>query len=569
MALGLCAILVAALSLFLGRIAWSNEVSNPRMIFRDITREAGINFHPDNAASNQKYLIETMGSGCAFLDYDQDGLLDILLINGGETPSHKSPKPILNALYHNDGNGHFTDVTAKAGLGRNRGFGMGVAVGDFDNDGYPDIFISGFPASTLYHNNRNGTFTDVTLQAGVENRGNWGTSAAWVDFDNDGYLDLLVGNYVDYAYDRDMYCGEKGPGYRMYCHPKLFGGSYPVLYRNQHDGTFRDVTAKAGLQTYKAKALAVLAADFDNDGWMDIFIANDTIRNLMFRNRGDGTYTDVTMTSGTGYSADGVAEAGMGADAADYGHTGLMGIFVSHLDFELNRLYENKGNFEFLDATMSSGLGRSSVLNSAFGARFVDVDNDGWKDLVVVNGHVLDNISLYRPDVHYAEKKLLYRNAGGRFEDFSGEAGPVFERASVGRGLAAGDFDNDGRVDFLVSNNGQPPELIHNETQSSNNWLGARLIGVASNRDGIGARLQLTAGALELYDQAKGGMSYLSASDPRIYFGLGTEKTVDRLIVKWPSGKIDTLTGLKPNRIVTIKEGEGEVAVTYPKFIVK
>ncbi len=534
--------------------------------FVDVTEQAGIHFRHINAASFEKYLVETMGSGCAFLDYDQDGLLDILLINGGETPRYKSKKPILNALYHNDGNGHFTDVTAKAGLGHNRGYGMGVAVGDFNNDGFPDVYITGYPSSTLYRNNGDGTFTDITVKAGVENLGNWGTSAAWVDFDNDGYLDLVVCNYIDYSYDRDTYCGEKGPGYRMYCHPKLFGGVYPVLYRNQHDGTFRDVTAQAGLQAYKAKGLAIVAADFDDDGWMDLFIANDTIRNLMYRNKGNGTFEDVTLASGTGYSADGVAEAGMGTDAADYDHGGLMDIFVSHLDFELNRLYQNKGDFSFLDATMASGLDRSSVLNSAFGARFVDFDNDGWKDLLIINGHVLDNVSLYRKDVQYAEKKILYRNVEGRFSNVSDQAGPPFARPAVGRGLALGDYDNDGHVDFLVSNNGESPELIRNQSQDGNNWLGVRLIGVASNRDGIGARLKVVAGALTQYDQAKGGMSYLSASDPRIYFGLGAEKQVDRLVVDWPSGKIDTISNLKVNRIVTLKEGVGEIPMNYPRI---
>jgi hypothetical protein len=335
------------------------------------------------------------------------------------------------------------------------------------------------------------------------------------------------------------------------------------LYRNQHDGTFRDVTAEAGLQAYKAEGLAIVAADFDNDGWMDLYIANDTIRNLMYRNRGNGSFEDVTMASGTGYSADGVAEAGMGTDAADYDHAGLMDIFVSHLDFELNRLYQNKGDFTFLDATMASGLGRSSVLNSAFGARFVDYDNDGWKDLLLVNGHVLDNVSLYRADVQYAEKKILYRNVQGRFDNVSDQAGSPFARPTVGRGLALGDYDNDGHVDFLVSNNGQSPELIHNESQDGNNWLGVRLIGVASNRDGVGARLKVVAGALTQYDQAKGGMSYLSASDPRIYFGLGSAKQVDRLVVEWPSGKTDALDNLQVNRIVTLKEGIGEIPPNY------
>jgi enediyne biosynthesis protein E4 len=542
----------------------SSQVVSP-VEFVDITNQAGIEFTHENGASSEKYLVETMGSGCAFLDYDQDGRLDVLFVNGGKTPLYQPSQPVQNRLYRSEGNGHFVDVTKPSGLATNRGYGMGVAVGDFDNDGYPDIFLSGFGASGLYHNNTDGTFSDITLKAGVENRGKWATSPAWFDFDNDGFLDLLVCNYLDYDYDRNIYCGETGPGYRMYCHPKNYGGVYPVLFRNQHDSTFRDVTAEVGLQTYKAKALGVVAADFNNDGWTDVFIANDSVRNLLYMNKGKGFFEDVSLSSGIGYSEDGVPEAGMGVDAADFNRDGLLDLFITHLDFELNRLYQNQGNMRFSDATMSSALGRTAVLNSGFGTRFFDFDNDGWKDLLLINGHVLDNIQLYRRDVSHAERMILYRNTQGRFRDVSQSAGQPFMQPKVGRGLALGDYDNDGDLDCLVSNNGQPGELLRNEGGNRNNWLGIRLIGSKSNRDGIGAHVKVVAGAFSQSDQAKGGMSYLSAGDPRLFFGLGDQKKVS-VEIHWPSGQTDTLTDVPGNRVLTVKESSGEIAAKYPRF---
>jgi hypothetical protein len=546
------------------RVAGSERQEQVR--FTDVSARAGIRFQHDNARSDEKYLVETMGSGCAFLDYDQDGFLDVLFVNGGPTAAYHPRTAVRNALYHSNGDGTFTDVTRRAGIRENLQYAMGVAVADYDNDGYPDLYISGFHFSALYRNNRDGTFTEVSRKAGVENRTRWETSAAWFDYDNDGFLDLLVANYLDYDYARNAYCGEAKPGFRMYCHPQNYSGVAPTLYRNNRDGTFTDVTHAAGLDRFKAKGLGVVAADFDNDGWVDVFIANDSIRNLLFRNRGDGTFEDVTLSSGTGYSEDGQAEAGMGVDAADYNGDGWLDLFVTHLDFELNRLYQNRGRMNFVDATVTSRLGRSAVLNSGFGARFFDYDNDGGKDLLIVNGHVLDNVSLYRPDVHYAERKLLFRNESGYFRNVSGGSGEPFRNAHVGRGLAVGDFDNDGDLDVLVSNNGERAEVLRNDGGNANGWLAIRLVGVRSNRDGIGARVQVVAGASTQFDQVKGGGSYLSSSDPRLHFGLGPRLQAERVEVKWPSGTVDSLPNVRGNRFLTIREGQGEVPSRYPVF---
>ena len=387
-----------------------------------------------------------------------------------------------------------------------------------------------------------------------------------MDYDNDGYLDLLVINYLDFDYARNKYCGEPGTDRSMYCHPRYFDGVYPVLYRNEHNSKFTDVTKQAGLQAASCKGLGVVAADFDNDGWVDIFISNDSVRNLLYRNLHNGSFEDVTLPSGTGYSDDGMPEAGMGVDAADFNGDGWLDIYVTHLDFELNRLYLNHGGMRFSDSTMSSGLARTAVLNSGFGTRFLDYDNDGWKDLVLVNGHVMDNVNFFRRDVFYAEKKMLYRNARGRFTNVSAAAGPAFADARVGRGLALGDFDNDGDLDFLVNNNGQNGELIRNDGGNNNYWLAIRLIGVSSNRDGVGARIELTAGGATQFDQAKGGMSYLSASDLRIYFGLGQLQQADKVEIHWPSGKTDVLKNVQANQLLSIQEGKGVILSNYPQF---
>jgi hypothetical protein len=545
--------------------------ANPfRVQFIDVTRKAGIHFHHERAASAEKLYPETLGAGVAWLDYDQDGYLDAFFVNSGYTPFFHPPQPPQPALYRNNGDGTFTEVTASSKIHSDGTFFMGVAVGDYDNDGYPDIYLTGYRHSVLYHNNGDGTFTDVTSRAGVSDEGSWATAAGWFDYDHDGRLDLLVTNYVRYDIDHNVVCGDPRPKFRAYCHPDSFPGTSMRLYHNNGDGTFTDATEKAGLVNSDGKSLAVVLADLNNDGWTDIFIANDTQRNFLYLNKGDGSFQDVTYASGAGFSEEGKAEAGMSADAADLTGNGLMDLYVSHLDYELNRLYRNKGDGTFTDATISSGLGQSNRLNSSFGARFFDWDNDGWRDLLVINGHILDNIPIYHSNVTHAEVKKLYRNIGlGHFVDATSTQPSAFLAPRVGRGLAVGDYDNNGTLDILVNNNGEDAQLFRNDggpraDGGRNHWLGVRLIGTKSNRDATGARLKLVAGDFVSYDQAKGGMSYCSAQDPRIYFGLGGQARVDSLEILWPSGARDLLKNLAADEIITVEEGKGITPYRYP-----
>ena len=432
--------------------------------FEEVTESAGIRFRHERAASWEKLYVETMGAGVGWIDYDQDGLLDAFFLNSGATPNFKPPEPPQPALYRNEGDGRFTDVTEESGLRVGPGFFFfGVAVGDYNNDGYPDLYASGYRRSLLYRNKGNGTFENVTEQAGVGNDGAWATAAGWFDYDRDGQLDLLVSNYVKYDVERNVVCGDPTPELRAYCHPDSFPGTSPRLYRNEGDGTFTDATEQAGLINNDGKSLAVALADLDGDGWTDVFIANDTQRNFLYFNNGDGTFEDASYTSGAGFSEDGKTEAGMSAGAADIDGDGDIDLYVSHLDAELNRLYVNEGIRLFTDATVTSGLGATNVMNSSFGAQFMDADNDGRRDLLVINGHIMDNIAIYHSGVTYAEAKKLYRNVGsGKFVDVTETQPEAFRAPRVGRGLAVGDYDNDGFPDLLVSNNGERGQLFRN-----------------------------------------------------------------------------------------------------------
>ncbi|MFZ0295361.1 MAG: CRTAC1 family protein [Candidatus Sulfotelmatobacter sp.] len=555
----------AGIGMSASSFAWPTTEAASPVTFVDITRSAGITFQHDNAASSEKYLIETMGSGCGWIDYDQNGLLDLYLVNGAATRTYSPRQSLRSALYRNNGDGTFSDVTVKAGVGAEGLFGMGVAVGDYDNDGFPDLFVLGYGRCILYHNNGDGTFTDVTGHAGVENLARWASSAAWFDYDNDGRLDLVIANYVDWSPERNFYCGDQGPGMRSYCHPDDFHGQPPTLYHNNGDGTFIDVSKTSGLGLKGGNGLGVVTFDYDNDGWQDIFIANDHMPNFLFHNNRDGTFHEVGYAAGVAVSSDGQFEAGMGTDAADATGTGRMDLIVTHLDLQLARLYENLGDQTFDDATLRSKIGYATYHMSGFGTRFMDYDNDGARDIFMANGHVLDNIQRYHADTQYAEPKLMFRNNGrGLFDNVSNRLGPDFQLPRVSRGAAVADFDNDGDLDILVNNNGEAPQLLRNDGGNANHWLEILLIGTKSNRDGVGARAKLSAGELVLFDQKKGGMSYQSAQDPRLHFGLGQHGNVDSLEITWPSGAVTKLANLRADQIITVKEDIGIVPRPFP-----
>lgn len=538
--------------------------------FTDIVPAAGITFVHDNAITSEKYLIESMGSGCAWIDYDQDGLMDLYLVNGAATKAYTPKQPLRSALYRNMGDGTFKDVTEAAGVGAQGLFGMGVAVGDYDNDGFPDLYVLGYGRCILYRNNGNGTFTDVTARAGVENSGMWASSAAWFDYDNDGRLDIVIANYVDWSPERNFYCGDEGPGMRAYCHPNVFHGQPARLYRNKGDGTFEDASQSSGIGPKAANGLGVVTFDYNNDGWQDVFISNDAMPNHLFHNKGDGTFREVAYMAGAAVSADGQMEAGMGIDAADTTRSGRLDVYICHLDMQLNRYYRNMGDETFIDATLPSKVGYDTYQISGFGMRFFDYDNDGAVDIFVANGHVMDNVQIYHPDTTYAEPKSMFRNLGrGKFENVSNRLGPDMQKPHVSRGAAAGDFDNDGDIDVLVNGCGQRPQLLRNDGGNANHWLEIFLIGTKSNRDGVGARVKVAAGDLVQYDQRKGGMSYQSAQDPRLHFGLGDRTQVDMIEIIWPSGSVTKLEKLKSDRIITVKEGEGLVERPFPRIAPK
>jgi enediyne biosynthesis protein E4 len=545
-----------------------SSASSPsaKLQFVDVARQSGINFLHDNAASPQKYLIETMGSGCGWIDYDQDGLLDLYLANSAATRVYTPKRSLRGALYHNNGDGTFTDVTEKAGVGAEGLFGMGVAVGDYDNDGFPDLLVLGYGRCILYHNNGNGTFTDITKQAGVANEGRWASSAAWFDYNNDGHLDLAIANYVDWTPDTNYYCGDRGPGLRSYCHPDDYHGQPPTLYRNNGDGTFTDVSKTSGVGAKPGNGLGIVTFDYDDDGWQDILIANDSMANFLFHNNRDGTFREIGYDSGIAVSMDGAAEAGMGVDAADTTGNGRMDVVIGHLDMQLARFYRNMGDGTFEDATMQSKIGYATYHLSEFGAAFMDFDNNGARDIFMATGNVLDNIARYHAGVTYAEPKLMFRNLGnGTFENVSGQLGADFRLPRVSRGAAIGDFDNDGDMDILISNNGEYAQLLRNDGGNQNHWLSILLEGTKSNRDAVGARVKVTAADLVVYDQRKGGTSYQSARDPRLHFGLGSRATVDSIEVKWPGGAVTIVGKLDADRFIAIKEGEGIIQRTFPR----
>jgi hypothetical protein len=548
-----------------GQSVKANDTAIP-VTFTDVRAKAGITFLQDATATEDKNYLETMGTGVGWIDYDQDGLIDLFFVQSAATEWYKPPHPLRSALYHNNGDGTFTDVTEKASVGGAGHYGQGVAVGDYDNDGYPDLYVTGYNSAILYHNNGNGTFTDVTAKARVGDEGGWSTSAGWLDYDKDGYLDLVVTNYIDWSPKNNLWCGERRPGYRSYCHPGNYKGQRIKLYHNNHDGTFTDVSDASGVGKPEAKGMGVVLADFNNDGWTDIAIANDSWPNFLFINKHDGTFEDVSFTSGVAAGEDGRYEAGMGIDAADVNGDGWQDIYITHLDFELNRLYVNNKDGTFDDDTFRSGIGNKAILMSGVSMKFMDYDNDGWDDILQLNGAMLDNVNLYHNEVTYKEPLLMYRNLGkGQFAKVSESLGPDFMRPIVGRGVATADFDNDGDLDISINIRGDYPELLRNDGGNTNHFLEVLLIGTRSNRDGIGASLKLTSEGIVHVEQSKGGMSYMSASDPRIFFGLGKRSKIESLEITWPSGQVDRLKDIAIDQIIAVKEGVGIVPHPFPK----
>jgi hypothetical protein len=499
---------------------------------------------------------ETMGAGCAFVDYDNDGWMDIYLVNSGPCDFYTPPQPLRNALYHNNRDGTFTDVTEKAGVPGNA-YGMGVAVGDYDRDGFPDLYVTQYPRSILYHNNGDGTFTDVTAKAGVAAPG-WSTSAAWFDYDNDGRLDLFVCQYV--KLDTSIWCGNKLTGERWYCRPTVYNSTPSWLFHNNGDGTFTDVSKETGIAQSQGKALGVVAADINNDGWMDLFVGNDTEPNFLWINRGKGRFEEIGAFAGVGFNAFGLARSGMGVDASDYDQDGRIDLFISVVDREMFALYRNEGNEIFTDVAPAYGIASLTFLRAGMAVKFFDYDNDGNPDLLFNNGHPELNVARIVPGITYEQPMMLLRNTGQGFQDVSKQSGPIFSRLIAGRGLAVGDFDNDGSVDALAAVGDGAPILLRNNAGRQNHWLGVRLIGRKSNIDAIGAKLTYRSGDFQRACYKFGGGSYLSAHDPRLVLGLGQRTKIDWLEVKWPqpSGITERLTDLPIDRYITIVEGKGK-----------
>ncbi|PYT96676.1 MAG: CRTAC1 family protein [Acidobacteria bacterium] len=527
-------------------------------IFQEIPpARSGIVWTHENAMSPERYLPETLGPGCAFLDFDNDGWMDIYLVNSGPSEFFRPKQPLRNALYRNNRDGTFTDVTELAGV-QGGTFGMGVAVGDFNNDGYPDLFLTACGRAILYRNNGNGTFTDVTKQSGIDISG-WTTSAVWFDFDNDGRLDLFVCGFVRYLPEDRQSCGGNEAGQKYYCVPRAFHPTVSYLFRNNGDGTFTEVGHDNIIGKSPGKALGVVATDVNNDGRMDLFVANDTVQNFLFVNRGGNRWEELGISAEVGFSETGQARSGMGVDSADFDNDGWQDLFVANIDQEKFSLYRNLKNETFADVAQVQSIAQVTRLLSGWGLKFFDYDNDGDIDLILANGHPDDMVSQRSQAVTYREPLLLFHQVNGKFQNVSADAGAAFSRDYASRGLAIGDFDNDGRVDVLVGVNGGAPLLLRNELSAGNHWLGLRLEGQGCNHDAIGARLTWFAGAKKRSRLKTSGGSYLSSHDPREVLGLGAATTVDWLEIRWPapSSRVERFSNLSVDRHIHIVEGKG------------
>jgi len=530
--------------------------SSPTLIFSDVTAEAGLRWRHFNGVSPDRYLIETMGGGVGLFDFDNDGELDIFLLNGGDTPRSKSAKPVQNALYRNLGNGKFVDVAAEVGLNKVKTYGVGVAIADFDNDGHQDVFITGFPNSLLYHNNGDGTFTDVTEDAGLRNAGRWAAGAAWFDYDRDGYLDLVICNYAELSFE--------GPaprcdylGVRTYCEQRAYKGMPLSIYHNNRNGTFTDVSRSSGLDRFVGRALGVVALDIDGDGWQDLFVTRDASSNLLLLNKHDGTFVDAGAEAEIAYDSNGNAKAGMGVDAGDINADGRPDFVVTNFSFEYPSLFFSRPGLLFDEGARAARIASSARYDVGWGVHFIDFDNDGLLDLMLVNGHVNEVVESMQPQVKYKERPIVLHNVGkGQFEDVTLRAGPAFSRSYLARGLAVGDWDNDGAPDAIFTCIGDAPILLRNNLGRKNSWIGVHLTGTKSNRDAIGAQLTLSLADRKLVRWLTGGSSYLSSHDKRILFGLGglaANRTVN-IEILWPSGARQNATALKINRYHEIVE---------------
>ena len=551
-----------------GRPAKASTQSVVPAKFVDTTETARVHFLHQAPHTSRKYLLETMGSGVALFDCDNDGRLDLYLVNGAPfadpTPKgfipQKTGAEYWNRMYHQKADGTFEDVTEKSGL-KGVGYGMGVAVADYDNDGYEDVFVTAYGGNRLYHNNGDCTFTDVTEKAGVGGSG-WSTSAAWVDLDNDGLLDLVVARYVTWDWD-DVYCGEHREGYRGICHPDVFPPIPMLVYHNDGNGHFTEVGHKLGLDK-PAKALGLAVADYDHDGRIDIFVANDSMPEFLFHQKADGTFEEVGLESEVAVNAEGQTYAGMGVDFADYDNDGWPDIVVTNLANQRYALYQNNHDGTFNYTSNSTDLGSITQRHSGWSLRFMDYDNDGWKDLLIAQGHDMDNIELVSPMLHYREPMMLLRNTRKKFEDVSPISGDIFKDAWVGRGMAIGDIDNDGRIDAVVSANGGEAHILMNRTATANHWITLHLTGHKSNRDGIGAIVKLTMSEGSQWVTATTASGYLSASDPRVHFGLGSAFTADTIEIHWPSGIVQVLKNVKGDQQIQVDEPSATTASGSP-----
>jgi hypothetical protein len=540
---------------FLKSPLFTSDSSASLPTFEEIpASRSGIKWVHTAGKSPEKFLPETSGAGCAFLDYDNDDWMDIYLVNSGKCDFYDPPYPLRNALYHNNHDGTFTDVTEKAGVSGG-GYGMGVAAGDYDGDGFPDLYVTQYGRSILYHNNGDGTFTDVTEKAGVSAPG-WSSSAVWFDYDNDGRLDLFVCQFAEF--NKSLSCGVDKDGAHHYCIPRIFNPRPSWLFHNNGDGTFTDVSRVSGIAEHSGKAWGVVATDVNNDGRMDLFVANDTVANFLFMNRG-GRFEETGLAADVAYSAEGRARSGMGVDSADLNQDGWMDLFVANIDQEIFSLYQNNHDGTFDDVAIPAGIGMDTRWMSGWGLKFFDYDNDGNLDLMLSNGFPDDLVEELSLQVTYKEPLLLFQNQGKVFKNISAQSGPVFAKMFAARGLAIGDFNNDGAVDVLVSTNDGAPVLLRNNAASGHHWLGLRLVGRKANPDAIGARITYQAGDLKRERMKVGGGSFLSSHDPRVVLGLGQRTKIDWLEIKWPQpgGGIDRLTKLPVDRYITIVEGSG------------